>query len=264
MKDELRIKCLKIAMIKKDFIKNDNKEYYDYEDYILEWINQSKFIKDNNGTFFEKISHNKQSNGEYDLKGGTKEIELKMLMDSSSIENMAHYSYGIYEKSATGVTIYTDSIYNIKNKDAPPIEYQIYFPIKIFRQKSFLDFVRIESMKKNEITDKSDQIIKSFIPKIIKDKHIVYYLPVNIYHPNQETTKEIATGIISVINDDLEGFITYRNHKTKKDTYICFISNNYVVFAIYSKSLKLEYYDMLKTNTSKLFEKLEDLTTFWK
>lgn len=75
MENNLRIKNLNISMIKKELIENDNGCKYDYEDYVLEWINNSKFVTDNQKYLFEKISHVNQSNGEYDLKNKVKEYE---------------------------------------------------------------------------------------------------------------------------------------------------------------------------------------------
>lgn len=264
MENNLRIKNLEISMIKKDFIENDNGYKYDYEDYVLEWINNSKFVTDNQKCLFEKIPHINQSNGEYDLKNKVKEYELKMMVEQKSVEKMAYYSHGIYEETKTGVVFHTASKYNIKENRDEQKEYQVYWGLKIFRGISCSDFVRIDKMKKNELENIYDKIIKSFISKIKKDKNIIYYFPVDIFYPDKETTKEIAIEIINTINKDLNGFIEFRKTKTDKETYICFISKNYVIFARCSSELKLEYYDMVETSSSELFMKIKDISSFWK
>lgn len=267
MENKLKIRHLNISMIKKDFIKNDSKknnnEYeYDYEDYVLEWINESRFVKDNNGSLFKKVPHTNQSHGESDIENEVKNFELKMMVDSKTVERMAYYSYGIH-KVSTGGICYTASKYNLRENTDIIKEYQLYWLIKIFRSKTCCDFVKLDKANKNEIKDMYDNIIKSFIPKIKKNKDIIYYFPIDIYYQEKETTKEIALEIVNAINNDLNGFMEFRTSKTNKDTYVCFVSKKYVIFAVYSQKLRLEYYDMVETNKSKLFEEIKDISTIW-
>lgn len=258
IEEKLRIKQLKIGMIKKDFIKNNSKKIYDYEQYLLEFINCSKFVEDNKNKIFTAIPHNEQNNGQADVTNGIYQIELKMLMDSKSVENMAYYSGGIYEDENTGATIYTSSEYQSKEGNEKVKKYKVYIPLKAFRGKELKDYIRIEN---NKIIDESDKIIKPIIKNIKKDKNVLFYIPFNIYLEDRETDQENAEEIIKTIWKDLRGFIDYRKSKTDKDTYFCFISGKYIVFAKYNNNL--EFYDIVKLSKSKLYNKLEDINTFW-
>lgn len=185
------------------------------------------------------------------------------MVEQKSVEKMAYYSHGIYEEIKTGVVFHTASKYNIKENCNERKEYQVYWTLQLFKGMTCSDFIRIDKTRRNELENVDDRIIKSFISKIKKDKNTIYYFPVDIFYPDKETTKEIAIEIINTINKDLNGFIEFRKTKTDKETYICFISKNYAIFASCSSELKLEYYDMVETNSSELFMKIKDISSFF-
>lgn len=262
MNENLYIKNLDISFIKKDFIRKgkNEKKIYDYEDYILEFINMSRFVEDNGNTLFEKISHENQSNGECDLKNKKRELELKMMIDSYTVRRMAYYSSGIYE-IAKGTICHTASEFNMKNKLTENKKYELYWLIKIFRQYSYEDLIRVSELDECSII--YDRIVKSCITKIEKDKDIIYYFPIDIFYKDKETNKEIAVEIINAINEDLKGVMKFRKNKTDKDTFVCVISKTYIIFAYYSENKKFEYYDMIKTSNSKIFNEIKDINTVW-
>lgn len=258
IEEKLRIKSLKIGMIKKDFIKNNIRKIYDYEQYILEFINCSKFVQDNGNKMFKSISHSEQNNGQADIDNGIYQIELKMLVDSKSIENMAYYSGGIYQDEKTKITMFTSSEYHNKKGNKEDKEYKVYIPIKAFRGKKLEDYIKIEN---NIISDEADKIIKPIIKNIKKNKNVLFYIPFNIYLEDQETSLENVVEIVKVVGKDLKGFIDYRNSKTDKHTYFCFISGEYIVF-IKCNNSDLEFYDLIKLSRSKLYNELQDINTF--
>ena len=57
----IRIKPLEISFVKKDFVKNLETNY---EQYLTEFINSSRFVTDNGNKKFRIIK--KQAHGEYD------------------------------------------------------------------------------------------------------------------------------------------------------------------------------------------------------
>ena len=85
--NELRIKTLEIGFVKKDFIENFETNY---EYYLTEFINKSRFVKDKGNKKFAIIE--KQSNGEPDITNEIYSMDYKLLVDNKTIENMFYYN----------------------------------------------------------------------------------------------------------------------------------------------------------------------------
>ena len=135
----LRIKPVKVEFIKKDFIENLE---INYEEYLTEFINKSKFVDDNGVKKFKLIK--KQSNGEYDITNGNYSLDYKLLIDSKTTEGMSYYSETISIDKDGAVT------YGASKKTG---KWRRYFFINILKGLSKKEIERIENSKRIELNE---------------------------------------------------------------------------------------------------------------
>lgn len=228
--NKLLLSPLKVSFVKKDYIRNFKS---DYEKYLTEFINCSKFVSDNGNKQFIQIQE--QSNGESDATNGKYTIDYKLLMDSKTIENMYYYSEQIRINKNGGV------IYSQSRKSGKWRRY--IFPI-ILKGLSKKDIEKIENSKTNNL-DEVEKLVKNYIKNIKKDKNIIYFIPFNLYFKDILMNTNVLKYIGNILAKDLKGFFEYRNAYTKKDTYISFISKENIVFYKYEQNLIL--YDIVNT-----------------
>lgn len=243
----LYIDYLKVSFVKKDFVENFETNY---EEYLTEFINSSKFVIDNGNRKFRVIK--KQSHGECDVTNDQYSIDYKLLIDNKTIENMNYYSENIsvYNDGAVG--------YSASKKNG---EYRIYILLNILRTLSKEDINEIENSKRSDLTE-IQKIVKDYINKIKKDKNILYFIPYNLFFKDKKMDKEMLNCAIDKLNEGLKGFLEYRNaHVENKDTYFGFVSNENMVFLKYENKLKL--YDIVSIKESKLYLKIQDINDFW-
>ena len=245
--ENLCINYLKVSFIKKDFVENFETNY---EEYLTEFINNSKFVIDNGNKKFRVIK--KQAHGECDVTNDKYSIDYKLLIDNKTIENMNYYSENIsvYNDGAVG--------YSASKKNG---EYRIHILLNILRTLSKEDINQIENSKKSDLTE-IQKIVKDYINKIKKDKNILYFIPYNLFFKDRKMDKEMLNCAIDKLNEGLKGFLEYRNaHAENKDTYFSFVSNENMVFLKYENKLKL--YDIVSIEKSKLYLKIQDINDFW-
>lgn len=245
--ENLCIDYLKVSFVKKDFVENFETNY---EEYLTEFINNSKFVIDNGNKKFRVIK--KQSHGECDVTNDQYSIDYKLLIDNKTIENMNYYSENIsvYNDGAVG--------YSASKKSG---EYRIYILLNILRTLSKEDINEIENSKISDLTE-IQKIVKDYINKIKKNKNILYFIPYNLFFKDKKMDKEMLNCAIHKLNEGLKGFLEYRNaHVKNKDTYFSFVSNENMVFLKYENKLKL--YDIVSLKESKLYLKIQDINDFW-
>lgn len=247
VKEQLRIRPLRIGFVKKDYIGNFDSNY---EEYLTDFLNNSKFVEDNGNKKFHIIS--KQENGEYDVTNGIYALDYKLLIDSKTAENMSYYSETI-EVDENGAVYY-----GMSKKIGNWIRY--YFP-NILKGLSKQDFEEINCSEKKNLNE-IQKLVKDYIDKILKNKNILYFIPYNLFFEDEKMTKEEIVFVVDILSEGLKGFIDYRTSYIKdKDTYFCFISNNNIVFLKYDGILRL--YDIVSIDTSKLYLKISDLSDSW-
>lgn len=245
--EQLRIKPLKVGFVKKDFIGNFETNY---EEYLTELINSSKFISDNGNRKFKIIT--KQSNGECDITNGQYTLDYKLLIDNKTIENMHYYS--------ENVTVHTDGVvtYSLSKKSG---NFRMYMLLNIFKSLSKKDFEKISATEKDKLNE-VQKLVKDYINKIKKDKNILYFIPYNLYFKNKGMNIDMINSVVDMLSDGLNGFLEYRNSNiNNRDTYFSFVSNDNMIFLKYEGKLKL--YDIVALKKSKLYLKIEDLSDSW-
>lgn len=243
----LLLEPLKVSFVRKNFIQNFKANY---EQYLTEFINCSKFVMDNGGNKFWKIKE--QAHSECDVTNGNYSIDYKLLMDNKTIEEMYYHSENI-AIDKNGAVIYSASKENGK--------WRRYVLISIFRGLSKKDIEKIESTKTNELNE-LEILVKKYLKNIKKDKNILYFVPFNFFFKKTIMDIEALKYVGNNLSNDLKGFFEYRNANTnKKDTYLSFVSRNNIVFFKYEK--KLELYDFINLDKSQLYCRLEDINDTW-
>lgn len=217
---------------------------YSYEEYLVDFLNSSKFKFDKGNKEFTRIT--KQPHGECDATNGTYEIDFKIFADTNHIAGKKNYSLGIVKME--GVTFYTQP-----ERVTGHIEY--YDMLKLMRGKK-VDFYRNIA---KEDDDMYVPLIK-FMKKIELEKNILLFLPYQYYFEHFETTEEVGQLIAKCIAEEFQQLVTYRKERTLKDTYIGFVSKDKFILLKESNGY-LDYYDIIKTNNSCLYCDLVELST---
>ena len=240
--NELMFKPLGACLVRKNFIKNYPSNY---EEYLTEYINCSKFVTDYGNHKFELVR--KQSNKEPDIKNKKYQLDYKLLIDSKTMENIVNYSENI-TIDKNGARIYSAS--NCEGK------WRRYLLTNIIKEMSTSELKQLEELK---IKNKFEKIVADYLNKIRVNKNALYFLPFDFSYKtkNKNDYKLIA----QKFSEDLKSFIEYRKEYTKCDTYLCFFMYEKIVFLKYIN--KFVIYDIVDNNKSNNYMKLKELDSYW-
>lgn len=242
-----------MKLLQKTLINNNLTDGYDcnYEIYLTELINNSKFVKDFHGEF--KLI-DEQSHGECDISNKNYDIDYKLFVDNSLMESISLYSAQYIIDKEKACVAFCASMKTGSGKG--------YYLIKILRNYKYEDILRISNKLTKELKYEYERSIITLIINCEIDKNILFYLPYEIFFENIKINKSSAKFIIECLNSDIECILKYRNTKVNKDTYISFVSQDKMIIAQYIGN-KLELYDIVNLNCSKIYQEILDLTTIW-
>ena len=241
--DESKInyKTLNVSFMKKDFIENYDSNY---EEYLNEFINNSKFVTDNGNQLFEL--NKQQSDGEADSTNKEYDLEYKLFIDTETLVNKSNFSHTITIDS-NGARFYGASkkegkhlIVNLKD---------------LVSQHSLKELNEIKC--KNQ-PNKEEAKIKRFISKLEIDKNIVFLIPYEYYYDSNIVDKVTLDFIIEKFSKDFNVSFLYRKQYTSKDMYIAFFIKGYIIFTKVVDS-KLIFYDKVSISKSKSFNEIYDI-----
>lgn len=239
-RNKLLVKQLPTAVFIKNFIGGHPA---DCEEYLKDFINPSKLVKEKGDNTFLLRKHEEQSQGQSDIYNSCYELDFKTLVDTKYMEAKSMLSDSITE-ICPGVTAVGSS----KIQDSRTV----FDIIKCFRGKTLDDLQHIEEGILKPI---ENRVIKQVLRKGSIDKNILFFLPYDYYFKNIKTDSGIAKFITTCIADDLKGLVEYRKKKVKKDTYIAFISNGSFIIT-QEQNNTLEFYDIIDTNKNDLYNYL--------
>ena len=239
--DKINYKILNILFIKKDFIKNYDSNY---EKYLNEFVNNSRFVTDNGNKTF--VLNKNQSNKEPDSSNGNYDLEYKLFFDEESLLNKRNFSKSITIDS-NGAIIYGSS----KQKGS----YNIINLKKLISQYSLTELNKIKNEKPCKSEDKK---VKKFIKKLELQKNIIFLIPQIYYYDSKKIDEKKLKFIIDKFSSEFKAILQYRKQYTNKDTYIAFFVEDYVVFTK-EVELKLVLYDKVNINNSPKFKQIEDI-----
>ena len=247
-KNELYIDLLPRQLINKNLT-----DGYDcnYEIYLTELINNSKFIKDYENKF---ILNKDQSHGECDISNVNYNLDYKLFVDNKLMESISLLSHQ-YVISKDKSTV----IFCCSKKEGNGGGYNL---LKVLRMYKYDDIVRIANAEKEDLKDEYERSLITLLKNCEKNKNIYFYLPYTIYFKDKIVNEKMANFIIECLNSDIENILKYRKEKVNKDTYISFVTNNYMVIAKENNG-KLELYDIVSLECSDTYKEITDLTSTW-
>jgi len=236
-KEQLLIKQLPTAVFIKNFIGGHSANY---EEYMKDFVNASKLVKEKRNEEFVLREHKQQSQGQADIYNSFYELDFKILVDTKYMETKRMFSNSITE-IYPGVTSVGSSKLQGSEK--------VFDIIKCFRNKTLKDLKDIENgISKNP----EDKVIKQILKLVSVDKNILFFLPYNYAFQKKETDSYNAVYIVRCIANDLKELLEYRKLKVNKDTYVAFVSNKYFIIT-QERDNMLIFYDMIKTSVSDLY-----------
>ncbi len=248
MNYKIKVKVLDIAFIKKDYIEgNIKKGELDYEKYLLEFINNSKFVLDYGHVF----SYNeKQSKGECDISNGKIDIDFKLLLPQKTVESLKNHSSRLLIDENGAITLY-DSISHDK--------YILYNYLGLFNSLCINDILKIDN---GTISSEEDKIVNKSLKILRADKNVIFFIPIEVVVPQNIDYIEYLNIVMKKFYNYLKCAFDYRKLKTKKDTYVSFVIKNKIVFLKLVDN-KLLLYDKVPINKSVLFMKIKNIILVW-
>lgn len=189
-KEQLLIKQLPTAVFIKNFIEGHPA---DYEEYLKDFVNLSKLVKEKGNEEFVLREHKKQSQGQTDIYNSDYELDFKILVDTKYMEAKSMFSHSITELYP-GVTSVGRSRLQGSEK--------IFDIIKFFRYKTLKDLYDIEG---GILKNPEDKVIKKTLNLISIDKNILFFLPYDYAFQKNETDSDSVEFISSCIASNLRG-----------------------------------------------------------
>lgn len=239
----LRQRKIPVAVLRNNYIRGIDK--YNYEKYMVDFINHSKLVDEKGGLRFHH--QEEQSNSESDAVNGFYDIDFKILCEPEQMHALTSNSMQIY-KTNTGNTAYAIS------KNTKPMGY--YNMMKVFVDRPLI------LTDGNVIGD--DQLLKAVnvIKKLLAtNKNIMVLLPSEYYFDGCQTDEDVAKEIINKLNAPFNVMREYRITQTQCDLYFIFKSKRYMVIVDANKDVC--FYDMVPYNCSDLFEDLFKTGHVW-
>lgn len=239
----LRQRKIPVAVLRNNYIRGIDK--YNYEKYMVDFINHSKLVDEKGGLRFHH--QEEQSNSESDAVNGFYDIDFKILCEPEQMHALTSNSMQIY-KTNTGNTAYAIS------KNTKPMGY--YNMMKVFVDRPLI------LTDGNVIGD--DQLLKAVnvIKKLLAtNKNIMVLLPSEYYFDGCQTDEDVAKEIINKLNAPFNVMREYRITQTQCDLYFIFKLKRYMVIVDANKDVC--FYDMVPYNCSDLFEDLFKTGHVW-
>ncbi len=245
--NKLLLQPLETSFIRKNFIVNFD---VNYEEYLTELINCSKFVTDYGNYKFNQIEE--QSHNECDITNGIYSLDYKLLIDDKTMENLFFHS--------TNISIDENNVRSFYRSKKTG-KWRRYILLTIFRNVTKQEIEKIDNSSLQDL-DEFQKLIKKYIKNIKMDKNILYFIPYNFYFKNTTMSESILNYIGNELSIHLKGFFDYRKTYTNnKDTYMCFVSKENMVFFKYEEKLNL--YDIVALEKSKLYCEVEDICDTW-
>lgn len=237
---QLQIRGLKSAFLVNNYIKGFRK--YKYEDYLLEFINNSKFYIEHGNKKFDAIV--KQDKGEPDAKNGKYEIDFKIFAEEENIHAKSELGEQIWIPS-DGLTCY-----GVKQSKYKEIGY--FNLCKLFRNR-----------EENETDDNHKKQRKKALETAYKiletKKNIFIMLPFEFLFMENINTNDMIKIIIDELEEDLKNMMKCRKNKTDKDMFVSFIADKLFVIIDCCKAEPI-LYDAVSIENSELFYKIYELS----
>ena len=214
-----------------------------YEIYLLELINESKYFKDKAKGAYKRP--NTENHGECDAISENYELDFKLLASSTYLQSRSILFPSITIDKKGGITYG-----QCKN----PGGYVKGTNINVaFRYRSLEDLKKLECSHLKH--DKIDEDLCKVLNMLKVKKNIMLFFPFNFKIDNEVDIKKVDKIVTSALNSDFQSLFLYREESTKHyDTY--FVTLVFEMFYIYQ----------VQNNLLTLIEKIDvkNIPTFLK
>lgn len=235
---------LSAPLIIKNFV--DGEKDCNYEKYLLEFINKSKFfLGKSNGEYY--VTPISESNGECDCNSTIYQLDFKLIASKSSLEARSLLSDGKIVLGDGAITITTAC----KSNKLKSIE-----TTRLFAALRMFTFEELCDLKYKELTDTVEKDVASFLRTLETKKNVLLFFPYEFFYDKEYEFDVGVEGIRKSLSNDFECSMKYRKCIVKDfDTYMSFIYQGYFVF-LQEKENKLEFVDKVRLNDSPIYMKL--------
>lgn len=232
----LRKRKIPVAVLRNNYIRGIDK--YNYEKYMVDFINHSKLVDEKGGLRFHH--QEEQSNSESDAFNGFYDIDFKILCEPEQMHALTSNSMQIY-KTNTGNTAYAIS------KNTKSMGY--YSMMGVFDKWPLIltDGYIIDD-------DKLFKAVKVIKKMLATKKNIMILLPIEYYFVGYKTNQDVAKEIINELIVSFNAMRKYRITQTQLDLYFMFKSKDYMV--IVEANDDISFYDLVPYTCSDLFDYL--------
>lgn len=223
----MRAKLLPAPLIISGFVHNEPK--CNYELYLLELINKSKYFSERYPGGFEKPSS--ESHGECDAINKNYQIDFKLLVAKTALMSRSILSPQI-SKIAEGATIRSLS----KVKDGQVSSTRIY---AAFRNQTIEGLFRIRNSASK--TSGIDNDICTVLETLETKKNILLFFPYEFSFDVPHTEYEAIYSISQGINNDFQAAFRYREKVADGyDTFLlCLYDDIFLVFEVNNQEVDL-------------------------
>lgn len=243
MNKVLKQRKIPVAVLRNNYIRGIDK--YNYEKYMVDFINHSKLVDEKGGQHFHH--QEEQSNSESDAFNGFYDIDFKILCEPEQMHALTSNSMQIY-KTNRGTTAYAIS------KNTKPMGYYSMMRVFVDQPLILTDGYIIDD-------DKLFEAVKVIKKMLATNKNIMVLLPFEYYFDGCQTDEDIAKEIINKLDAPFNVMREYRITQTQCDLYFTFKSKRYMVIVDANKDVC--FYDMVPYNCSDLFEDLFKIGHVW-
>lgn len=232
----LRQRKIPVAVLRNNYIRGINK--YNYEKYMVDFINHSKLVDEKGGLRFHH--QEEQSNSESDAFNGFYDIDFKILCEPEQMHALTSNSMQIY-KTNRGTTAYAIS------KNTKSMGYYNMMRVFVDQPLILTDGYIIDDNK----LLKAVKVIKKMLAT---KKNIMILLPFEYYFVGYKTNQDVAKEIINELSVSFNAMRKYRITQTQLDLYFMFKSKDYMV--IVEANDDISFYDFVPYTCSDLFDSL--------
>ena len=243
MGEDWNEKEIPVAVLRNNFINGiDN---YNYEKFMVDFINNSKLIDAKGGVPF--WHQEEQSNSEADAFNGLYDIDFKILCEPEQM----------HARTSTGMRIFKTKDGNIAYSLANNKQEMGYYNM----MRVFIKWPRILTDGYKIGDDKLLKAVNVIKKLLATNKNIIILLPFEYYFNECQTDENIAKEIIKKFNVPFNAMREYRITQTQCDLYFIFKSKGYMVIVDANKDVC--FYDMVPYSCSDLFDSLFRIGHFW-
>lgn len=245
--ESMKAQFLPASLVCNNFV--EGIEPYSYEDYLLEFVNESELFRSKSGG--EAYSHPQgEAKGECDCVSRQYQIDFKLVASKTALQSKRLFSHQTYVSN--GVTCFCTSKIGPDDKEYKPIRATIlYAALRPMIQESF-DHVRQNKSKKNGI----ENDIATYIKCIETDKNLLMFFPYNLFFDENDDFDLGLKLAIQGLNQDFRESLLYRKERLpNRDTYFAFLYAHNLIFLKWNDT-ELAFVERLPIEKSPLFMKL--------